>query len=47
MKPWRQGEPAENCAQSVQQYVSGIQCHEGSEAFPQVQAAIGGKLPGE
>lgn len=31
--------------QSVQQYVSGIQCHEGSEAFPQVQAAIGGKLP--
>ncbi|MEI3239100.1 MAG: SMC family ATPase [Lachnospiraceae bacterium] len=31
--------------QSVQQYVSGIQCREGSEAFPQVQAAIGGKLP--
>ena len=26
--------------QSVQQYVSGIQCREGSEAFPQVQAAI-------
>ncbi len=31
--------------QSVQQYVSGIQCREESEAFPQAQAAIGGKLP--
>lgn len=31
--------------QSVQQYVSGIQCREESEAFQQVQAAIGGKLP--